>query len=129
MKSWSFVRLKKNYVAHLVTALLLISCICGCTQQADQTSTAITVTKPDDAHIMVSFVGGPGMDKLLEMEITVTDSQGKNRTQSIGSRLATIPVHVPSSHTFTGQYAGKNHVFITGYFSDSTPKVIFDKDI
>jgi len=129
MKLRSFVRLEKNYVIFFATALLLVSCICGCTQPAGQNSTAVTVTKPDNFHILVAFVGGPGMDKLLEMEITVTDSQGRNWTQSIGSRETMTALKAPSSQTFTGQYSGKNHVVIIGYFSDGTQKVVLDKDI
>ncbi|MGD0080458.1 MAG: hypothetical protein ABSB80_07425 [Methanoregula sp.] len=85
--------------------------------------------KTGNSQILVSFVGGPGMDKLLEMEITLTGSPGKSRTQSIGSRLGTTPVQVPSSLTFTGHYSGTNHVFITGYFSDGTHKAVLDKDL
>ena len=69
------------------------------------------------------------MDTLPEMEITVTDSQGRNRTQSIGSRETVTVLKAPSSQTFTGQYSGKNHVVITGYFSDGTRKVLVDKDV
>ncbi len=129
MKLRSSVRLEKYYAVLFVTALLLVSCICGCTQLAGQNNPAITVTKPDNFHILVAFVGGPGMDKLLEMEITVTDSQGRNRTQSIGSRETVTVLKAPSSQTFTGQYSGKNHVVITGYFSDGTRKVLVDKDV
>jgi hypothetical protein len=129
MKSRSFVRSGKNYGVFLVTALLLVSCICGCTQLAGQKSAAITVTKPDNFHILVAFVGGPGMDKLIGMEITVTDSRGRNWTQSIGSRETMTALKAPSSQTFTGQYSGKNHVVVTGYFSDGSQKVLIDKDI
>ncbi len=114
MELVSFVRLKKKYAGYLVITLLLISCIGGCTQKADQNSRAITVTKPDAYHIMVSYTGGPGMDTLRGIEITLTDSQGKNRTQSIEPRPNATTVQVPSSLTFTGQYAGTNHVIITG---------------
>ena len=66
---------------------------------------------------------------LLELEITVTDSQGKSVTLPIGHRLATTPVQIRSTETFTGSFSGKNHVFITGYFSDGTNRVVFDQDI
>jgi hypothetical protein len=116
----------------LCAALVLTIITCGCTQQqatSAQNSSGVTVTKPDASHITVAFIGAPGMDKLLELEITVTDSQGKSVTLPIGNRLATTPVQIRSTETFTGSFSGKNHVFITGYFSDGTNHVVFDQDI
>jgi hypothetical protein len=116
----------------LCAALVLMVIACGCTQQQAspaQNTSGVTVTKPDDSHISVAFVGAPGMDSLLELEITITDSRGKIRTQSMGSRLATTPVQVHATQTFTGPYSGKNHVFITGYFADGSHRVVVDQDI
>ena len=115
----------------MAAILVLLVLSGGCTQQAgapDATS-GVTVTKPDDSHISVAFVGAPGMDNLLEMEITVTDSNGKSVTQSKGSRLATTPIQVHATQSFTGSYGGKNHVFITGYFGDGSHRVLVDRDI
>ncbi len=116
----------------LLVALVLLFIACGCTQQTAKTtdtSSGVSVTRPDDTHISVAFIGAPGMDGLLEMEITVTDSNGKSVTRSMGSRLATTPVQIRSTYTFTGSYAGKNHVFITGYFTDGSRRTIIDQDI
>ncbi|MGA2121290.1 MAG: hypothetical protein ABSG49_04510 [Methanoregula sp.] len=113
-----------------ITAVLVLSC--GCTQQTAKTTdttSGVSITKPDDTHISVAFVGAPGMDGLLELEITVTDSNGKNRTQSIGSRLHTTPIQVHSTQTFTGSYGGRNYVFITAYFTDGSQRTIIDQDI
>ncbi|MGB7787594.1 hypothetical protein [Methanoregula sp.] len=123
-----------HYVCTLcLCAVLVLTVIaCGCTQQqasSTQTTSGVTVTKPDDSHITVAFVGAPGMDNLLELEITVTDSQGKSITLPIGNRLATTPVQIHATHTFTGSYSGKTHVFITGYFADGSNRVVVDQDI
>jgi hypothetical protein len=106
---------------------------CGCTQQqsspAQAKAAGVTVTRPDDSHISVAFVGAPGMDNLLELEMTVTDSNGKSVTMSKGSRLATTPIQIHATQTFTGSFSGKNHVFITGYFGNGTHSVVVDQDI
>ena len=114
----------------VVLGLMIIAC--GCTQQQSasaQNTSGVTVTKPDDTHITVAFTGAPGMDSLLELEMTVTDSNGKSVTMSKGSRLATTPVQIHATQTFTGSYSGKNHVFITGYFANGTHSVVVDQDI
>jgi len=116
----------------LCAALVLTIAACGCTQPqatSAQSASGVSVTKPDNSHITVAFIGAPGMDKLLELEITITDDQGKSRTQSIGSRLTTTPVQIRATQTFTGSYGGKDHVFVTGYFSDGSQRVVFDQDI
>jgi hypothetical protein len=74
-------------------------------------------------------MGGPGTDTLVELEVTVTDSNGKSMTRSLGSRLGTTPVQVNGSATFTGSYSGKAHVVATGYFSDGTHKVMLDTNL
>jgi hypothetical protein len=119
-----------------VLCLCVVLCLgviaCGCTQQQSaptQNPYGVAVTKPDDNHISVAFVGAPGMDSLIELEMTVTDSNGKSVTMSKGSRLATTPIQVHSTQTFTGSYGGKDHVFITGYFSNGTHSVVVDQDI
>jgi len=115
----------------ICAALVLMVIACGCTQQtpADQGTPGITVTKPDDSHISVAFVGAPGMDGLIELEMTVTDSNGKSVTMSKGSRLATTPIQLHATQTFSGAYSGKNHVFITGYFANGSHSAVFDQNI
>jgi hypothetical protein len=115
----------------ICAALVLMVIACGCTQQtsSDQGTPGVTVTKPDASHISVAFVGAPGMDGLLELEMTVTDSNGKSLTMSKGSRLATTPIQLHATQTFSGSYSGKNHVFITGYFTNGSHSVVFDQNI
>ena len=119
-----------------VVSLLLLSC--GCTQapasspttpaaktQAPETS-VVTITQPDSSHITIAYPGSVQTDKLVELEITITDSNGRVTTQSMGSRLATTPVRYGSSQTITGSFDGKDRVFVTGYFSDGSQKQIID---
>ena len=126
-----------------VVSLLLLSC--GCTQTpagspaapatqatpAPQTAgtSVITVTQPDSSHIQIAYPGSVETDKLVELEITITDSNGRVTTQSMGSRLATTPVRYGSSQTITGSFDGKDRVFVTGYFSDGSQKPIIDTTI
>lgn len=116
----------------MAAALVLLLISGGCTQQAGspaEPTSGITVTQPDDSHITIAFVGAPGMDNLIELEYTVTDDNGKIRTTTDGSRLATTPIQIHATESFTGAYSGKNHVVITGYFSDGSHRVLVEKDI
>jgi len=128
----SRLRLSPSSLELCLAALLVLLIIAGgCTQTAKTISTTsgVTVTRPDDTHITVAFVGAPGMEGLLELEMTVTDSNGKSVTMSKGSRLATTPIQIHSTETFTGHYSGTNHVLITGYFSDGSRRTLVDQDI
>jgi hypothetical protein len=111
-------------------SFLLLSC--GCTQapagqssQADETPIVI-VEQPDASHIQITYHGSLQTGKLVELEISITDSNGKVTTQSMGSRLATTPIPYGSSHTFTGSFDGKDRVFVTGFFSDGSQKPMID---
>jgi hypothetical protein len=104
----------------------------GCTQSSPQQpaqQAPLTAVQPDDNHITLGFHGGPGMDSLVELEITITDSSGKSLTQSRGSRLATTPIRTDSTMTFTGSFAGKDHVMVTGYFSDGSKRSVLDTTV
>ena len=109
--------------------------VAGCTQlsplqPAQPTQPAqqapVTAVQPDDNHITIGFPGGPGMDSLVELEITITDSSGRSRTESRGSRLATTPIRTDSTTTFTGAFSGKDHVIVTGYFTDGSHRTVLD---
>lgn len=116
----------------IALSLILLLVASGCTQQAagtPETVNGLQVSKPDASHIIVAFVGAPGMDNLLELEITITDSNGKSLTMAKGSRLGTTPLPVHATETLTGSFGGKNHVFVTGYFSDGSHRTLADRDI
>jgi hypothetical protein len=116
----------------LTVVLVLFVIAGGCTRQASgtpETVSGLTVIKPDDSHITVAYAGAPGMDGLLELEMTFTDSDGRSLTKSSGSRLGTTPLQVHATYSVTGAYGQKSHVFITGYFSDGSHRTLYDKDI
>lgn len=118
--------------AVLAALLIVLLCVAGCTQQAASPYDAVNgvkAYKTDDSHITVTYVGAPGMDGLLELEITITDSNGKSLTQSRGDRLGTTPVQIPTTQSFTGSYGGKAHVFITGHFANGSRSTLLDKDL
>ncbi|MDO9549921.1 MAG: hypothetical protein Q7J03_03010 [Methanoregula sp.] len=120
----------------LFTLLLLL---CGCTQQTPYSPVAQTapvdespvvlVSQPDSSHILITYPGSLQTDKLVELEVSITDSNGKAVTQSMGSRLATTPIPYGSSRTFTGSFEGTDKVFVTGYFSDGSQKRFVDSTI
>ena len=112
-------------------AVLLLLLACGCTQPSAGSPPApvVTISQPDTSHIVVTYPGSPQTDKLVELEITITDSSGKVKTESWGSRLATTPIQYGNSRTITGSFDGKDHVFITGYFSDGSQKQLIDTTI
>ena len=112
-----------------VLSLLLVSCGCMQMPAGSQTTPAVTVTKPDSLHILITYPGSPQTDKLVELEISVTDSNGRVTTKSMGSRLGTTPIQYGSSYSISGSFDGKDQVFVTGYFSDGSRKTIIDTTI
>ena len=89
----------------------------------------VTATQPDATHIVITYQGGPNMEKIMELETMVTDSHGASKTQSIGSRLATTPITIQGTNTMTGAFEGQDHVVVTGYFADGSRKVLLDTTI
>ncbi|MEI8331512.1 MAG: hypothetical protein WCF90_07685 [Methanomicrobiales archaeon] len=133
----------------IVLSLLLLAC--GCTQapaartgttglagsagSAGSTATladeapVVIVDQPDASHIQITYHGSLNTDKLIELEVSITDSNGKVTTQSMGSLMATTPIPYGSSRTITGSFDGKDQVFVTGYFSDGSQKPMIDTKI
>jgi hypothetical protein len=66
------------------------------------------------------------MEKLMELQTTVTDSKGESKTQATGSRLATTPVQTGGTSKFTGSFDGDDHVVVYGYFSDGSQQLLLD---
>jgi hypothetical protein len=116
----------------LSVLVILLAISGGCTQQSPgtaETQSGIKVTQPDDSHIIVAFIGAPGMEELREMEVAVTDSKGKNLTLSKGSRLSETPLPLKSTISFSGPYSGKDHVVVTGYFPNQSGMALVDMSI
>ncbi|MFA4850464.1 MAG: hypothetical protein WC626_12120 [Methanoregula sp.] len=131
MSQGIFIHRKEIQVLCFFAVLSLFLVSCGCTQMpaGSQTTPAVTVTKPDSSHILITYPGSPQTDKLVELEISVTDSNGGVTTKSMGSRLGTTPIQYGSSYSISGSFDGKNQVFVTGYFSDGSRKTIIDTTI
>ena len=72
---------------------------------------------------------GKSADGIVELEISITDSNGRVETGSMGSRLATTPIQYGSSYKVTGSFDGKDRVYVTGYFSNGSQKTIIDTNI
>ncbi|MFA4824563.1 MAG: hypothetical protein WC593_05325 [Methanoregula sp.] len=131
MKDGLFTHRKGMQVLCFFAVLSLLLVSCGCTQlpAGSQPTPVVTVTQPDSTHILITYPGSPQTDKLVELEISITDSNGKVTTKSMGSRLATTPIQYGSSYQITGSFDGKDRVYVTGYFSDGSQKTIIDTTI
>ena len=117
---------------------LFLTVISGCTQQVPGFSAAtpqptpapnVLVTKPDATHIVIRYQGGADMEKLIEIEATVTDSGGKSSTQHIGDKLSTSPINIGGTIKFEGSYAGTNKVYATGYYIDGSSRNLLSTTI
>ena len=128
----------------MMTALLLVIFSTGCTTQpaaapsAGSTVTAttaiaksavVTAEQPDNTTIIITYQGGPGLENLMELEVTVTDSRGVSKTKSMGTRQATTPVQRLGTTKFTGDFQGSDHVVATGYFSNGSVQNMLDTSI
>jgi len=89
----------------------------------------VTVERAGSDKLIVHFQGGEGLDNLMEIEITVTDSRGTSKTQSLGTRQATTPVQRFATSTFTGSFTGNAHVLAIGYSPGGSPVTLLDTTI
>ena len=120
-----------------VLSLLLLACGCIQAPAGTAASTAtpadeapvVIVDQPDASHIQITYHGSLETDKLAELEVFITNSNGKVTVQSMGSRMATTPIPYGSSRTITGSFDGKDRVFVTGYFSEGSQKPMIDTKI
>jgi hypothetical protein len=86
----------------------------------------VTVEQIGSEKLIVHFQGGTGFENLMEIEVTVTDSRGASKTQSLGTRQATTPVQRYATSTFTGSFAGNTHVFAVGYYPNGSRTTLLD---
>ena len=134
------------FIVLIVTTLLAAATIfAGCTQPAPSSpgssspplqifptatpSPEVTATKTDSSHIVVTFAGGADNGQILELDATVTDSQGASTNQHIGNKLATTPIGAGDSITFTGSYGGNAHIVVTAWFTDGSTKQMLDTSL
>jgi len=115
----------------IISVLIIFSC--GCSQPALTRQTnapsPITVTQPDNSHILISYSGSPETNNLLELEATVTDSTGKVQTKSVGDRYSTTPLRWGATLTLTGNFNGNDHLVVTGYFMDGSQRPLVDTSL
>ena len=94
---------------------------------------AATVQQSDANHITVTYQGGQDAGSFSYGLVSITPSVAGAPTWNNGTALAApqdvLSNIVGSSVTATGaagQYAGKDHVVVTGTFTDGTAQVILD---
>lgn len=124
----------------LVAALAIIALAAGCTQPAavpvagtpaptpaeEDLFKEVTASQPDSTHIVITYEGGPNMERIIELETTITDSDGKSQTKSAGSRLATTPIPIKGTYTMTGDFSGTDHVVVIAHMIDGSRSTVLD---
>lgn len=124
----------------LVAALAIIALAAGCTQPAavpvaetpaptlaeEDLFKEVTASQPDSTHIVITYEGGPNMERIIELETTITDSDGKSQTKSAGSRLATTPIPIKGTYTLTGDFSGTDHVVVIAHMIDGSRSTVLD---
>jgi hypothetical protein len=122
----------------IVTAALVLAA--GCTQAQvpipPPTQTAdkdlfreVTATQQGDGRIVITYEGGPNMERIIELETTITDSSGKSVTRSAGSRLATTPIPIKGTNTIEGNFGGNDHVVVIAHMIDGSRTTVLDTTI
>lgn len=86
----------------------------------------VSVERVGSEKLIIHFQGGEGLDNLMEIEITVTDSRGISKTQSLGTRQATTPVQRYATSTFVGSFTGTTHVIAAGYSPNGSLTTLLD---
>ena len=117
-------------VLTLLLVLLLLSG--GCMQPAPQQQKApspVAVSQTDAGHLLITYPGSTETTTLLELEVTITDSAGNAQTRSIGDRFSTTPLKFGATLSLTGSFNGNDHVVVTGYFMDSSKKMMLDTTV
>ena len=118
----------------LLAFLALMLVASGCTQpaasrQQQQAPAVVSVTQTDNSHILITYPGSTETGTLLALEVTVTDRAGNTQTRSVGDRYSTTPLKWGATLTLIGDFGGNNPVLVTGYFMDSSQKLLLDTTI
>jgi len=133
----------RHPIFFLFAALLIITLAAGCTQPApspvapasvtepagEDLFKEVTASQPDSRHIVITYEGGPNMERIIELETTITDRTGKSQTKSAGSRLATTPIPIKGTYTMTGDFSGTDHVVVTAHMIDGSRATVLDTTI
>lgn len=139
MTSSGSAGLQGHPVFFLFLALLIVLCTAGCTHQGQPVApqapaqpagqdlfNEVTASQPDATHIVITYEGGPNMERIIELETTITDSAGKSQTKSAGSRLATTPIPIRGTNTIAGDFAGTDHVVVIAHMIDGSRTTVLD---
>jgi hypothetical protein len=130
----------RNRSYFLLAAIVIVILSTGCTQPQSAPAPVaqtpqqelfkeVTAAQPDANHIVVTYEGGPNMERIIELETTVTDSAGKSKTQSAGSRLATTPIPIKGTNTIEGDFSGNDHVVVVAYMTDGSRTTVLDTTV
>jgi FlaG/FlaF family flagellin (archaellin) len=97
----------------------------------------ITAEGPDADHLVLVYKGGPDAASFSYATVSITPSQGA----AVMSWSNTTPHGAPATQQYIlgnmvgsqviatgtpGQFTGKDHVVVTGYFNDGTSQVILN---
>jgi len=135
-------------VCTCVLLLFLATVFAGCTQPAQPPQVLTTepttatptplptteayqasVEKTDDTHIVVTYLGGPDMEKIRAVQATVTNSRGVGNTKHLGDSLGTTSVSPGSKLTFEGVFAGSTQVSVIAFYGDGSQRTLFETTV
>ena len=122
----------------VILAAIIASFTLGMTTNIPVTRTlAVTVDAPDADHLVTVYKGGPDAASLSYATVSITPGQGA----AVTTWSNTTPHGAPANQQFilgnmvgnqviaigsAGQFAGKDHVVVTGRFNDGTDQVILN---
>jgi len=122
----------------VILAAIIATFTLGMTTNIPVTRTlAVTVESPDANHLVIVYKGGPDAASFSYGVVSVTPGMGT----AVTTWANTTPHGAPATQQFilgnmvgsrviatgtTGQFTGKDHVVVTGYFKDGTSQVILN---
>lgn len=90
----------------------------------------VTAQQPDGTHITVTYQGGQDAQNFEYGTLTVTNDDKSDEDVTYdngdGTDNASFGNKVGSTVTATGTFSEKNHVIVTGHFTDGSEQVLLD---
>jgi hypothetical protein len=87
--------------------------------------TGVTAVRGDPGQIVITYNGGERADQLKWLNISVNGGI----SPSLGTYGSVTPLSIGNSTVVAGPSPGKDHVIVTGYFSDGTVQVVLDTTV
>ena len=87
---------------------------------------AATAQKPDANTVTITYQGGQDAGTLQNLTVTVNDGHKTAMGGTTGVLAVGCSTKIAGT---TGEFQGKTHVVVTGYFSDGTSQVLLDNSI